>query len=287
MLLNDKPARPGGHKLPGFAVRAAVAFAVASTLVAAAPQALPAPATEPPIYSMVYRTSAAVERISAAHNGLVADCMARLGFAYTVTQQTGTEDRPAPFGLESVDAPPETGFAEDPERATDAYMRALYGAPNDRVAAKGKRITVSRPANGCVADAERHLLGDGRVRWIQLRILLFEAEEDALKRLDQDHGFTELNSRWHQCMRQAGFDWPDPLRLLDDLPKDTDIRTHPATNADVRCKHETAYLTTAYARLSVMQQEVLDEDPSLVADWTTLFTRQDNAASASSPRKIP
>lgn len=292
MLLSNNSARPGDQRSPGhrarFVVRVAVALAVASTLVAAAPRPVPQ-GTEPPIYAMVYRVSAAAERISAAHNGLVADCMARLGFTHTVTPGplSGTEERPAPFGLESLDVPAEATFAEDPGRATDAYLRALYGPPGDRITAKGKRITVSRPASGCVADAERRLLGDGRVRWIQLRILLFEAEDDALKRLNRDQAYTELNSRWQRCLRQAGFDWPDPLRLLGDLPKDTDIRTHPATNADVRCKHETGYLTTAYTRLSVLQQEVLDEDPSIVADWTALFTHQDNAAQASSPRKIP
>lgn len=297
MLLSEEPARPGDRRPPGrrirIAVRAALAFAVASTLVAAAPQAVPAMqaprGTEPPIYAMVYRTSDAAERISAVHNGLVSECMARLGFTYAVAPGAAgdTEDRPAPFGLESLDAPPGDTFAEDPGRATDTYLRALYGPPIDRVTAKGKRITVSRPASGCVADAERRLLGDGRVRWIQLRILLFEVEEDALKRLDQDQAVTELNSRWQQCMRQAGFDWPDPVRMLDDLSKDTDIRTHPASRADVRCKHETAYLATAYARLSEMQQELLDEDPGIVADWTALFTRQDKVAQASPPRRIP
>lgn len=292
MLLSDDPARPGGQRSPGhrvrFLVRVAIALAVASTLVAAAPRTVPQ-GTEPPIYAMVYRVSEAAERISATHNGLVADCMDRLGFTHTVTPgpRSDAEERPAPFGLESLDVPREDTFAEDPERATDAYLRALYGPPNDRIKAKGKRITVSRPASGCVADAERRLLGDGRARWIQLRILLFEAEDDALRRLDRDQGFLELNSRWRRCMRQAGFDWPEPARLLGDLPKDTDIRTHPATTADVRCKHETGYLTTAYARLSVLQQEVLDEDPGIVADWTALLSRQDNASRASSPRKIP
>ncbi len=44
--------------------------------------------------------------------------------------------------------------------------------------------------------------------------------------------------------------------------------------ADVRCKRETGYLDTAYARLAVLQQNWLDAHADLVAEWLALRQRQ-------------
>ncbi|MGH3995641.1 MAG: hypothetical protein ACRDSN_24630, partial [Pseudonocardiaceae bacterium] len=76
----------------------------------------------------------------------------------------------------------------------------------------------------------------------------------------------------------AGIDAPNPTALLRSLPDGTDVTTHPATRADVRCKHETGYLVTAYARLSTLQRSWMDAHRSVVDEWINLRLRQDTVA---------
>jgi hypothetical protein len=241
----------------------------------------------PPIYALYASASTeSSRRIALAQQRLATLCMARLGFSYhparlATAQELATDD-PAPFGLESVN-PTDAGeaaetAAEDPAGKDERYGRALFGDPKKGVTARGARLSVTRPATGCLADAERRLLGDRRVRWIQLHILLFEAEQEARERLDRDPEFRAVNSRWQDCMRRAGIQAPDPQQLARARPANIDLRTDPASLADVRCKAETRYLATGYGRLAAMQRQRLDADRSVVADWTSLLRRQDLVA---------
>ncbi|MET8580691.1 hypothetical protein ABZX39_07335 [Streptomyces collinus] len=139
-------------------------------------------------------------------------------------------------------------------------------------------MTVSRPGNGCLADAETRLLGDGRMRWLQLRILLFEAQEQARKDVEQDAAFRTVTGRWRQCMAKAGVRAKDPVGLLGSLNTYEARHSSPALSADLRCKTETGYLATAYSRLGAVQQRWLDRHPDVLRDWTSLSARQKKAA---------
>lgn len=302
MLLIHPKRVPGDHSSPGTRARSiglalalgvVVAAATASNTVKRTPAAhqpntaLPALRKLPPINALVAPT-AANYRITLAEQRVTTACMAKRGLRYHPTPPANAQDlaaqAPAPFGLESLDPPATTGPGptkpEPPRNQSEQYTRALFGDPGHRVTARGARIRVSRPANGCIAEAQQRLLGDRRVRWIQLLILLHEAEQDSRQRLDRDPDFRAANARWQQCMHQAGFNSTDPLQLLHALPPDADIRTSPTTQADIRCKHQTGYLPTAYTRLAAVQQKRLDEDPSMAADWKSLIHRQDTAARA-------
>jgi hypothetical protein len=299
---------PGGYQPPGTraARRVGLILALATVLASAAacdsprspagadqpsgpPAALAALHTLPPIYALVYAPNAIDPRIAVAEQRLTAACMANRGFRYRADPPAPAAQRqdsawggPTPFGLETLDlaataAPTETP-SEVPSGERARYARALFGDPQQRVTAKGARVEVFRPRDGCAADAQRRLLGKSRVRWMQLRVLLYEAEQDSRQQLDRDPEFRAANARWQQCMRPGGFSWADPMQLFHDLPPNVDIRTSPATVADARCKDQTGYLTTAYIRLAAMQQQRLDKDPSVVKDWRSLLHRQVVAA---------
>jgi len=265
----DTPRPPAGTDQPS---RPSVALAALHKL--------------PPIYALVYTPDAVDPRIALAEERLTAACMAKRGFRYRFTppaQPQGTVwEGPTPFGLETLNLPATTGptpaASEVPGSQSERYTRALVGDPQRRVTARGARVQVWRPRDGCAAEAQRRLLGDGRVRWMQLRVLLYEAEQDSRNQLDRDPEFRAANARWQRCMHEAGFPWADPMQLLHALPADADIRTSPATRADVRCKDQTGYLAVAYARLATLQQKRLDKDPTVVRDWRSLLHRQDVAA---------
>lgn len=241
----------------------------------------------PPVTDRVFAWTDVHYRGAEAQRRYAIDCMARQGFHYAppATPAAGPgkdeDQRPRPFGLESApsaapptraprgETPPKPGSPE----ASPAYAKALFGDESKRVTAVGaKGMKVSRPGDGCLADAEKRVLGDGRMRWLQVRIMLFEAQEQARKDVEQDPAFRNATGRWRQCMERAGFPGQrDPLGLPRTPSGDM-------VKADLRCKSETGYLTTAYTRLAAVQQRWLDANPAVVKDWTALLARQDKTS---------
>ncbi|GAA2756846.1 hypothetical protein [Actinopolymorpha rutila] len=237
-----------------------------------------------PISGLLYTWTGSDERIARAQQHLITACMKKQGFDYESAPIPKAADvadaRPTPFGLESLDPPgPDSDQTLPPEpHESAAYVHALFGDPGKRISATGKFLKVTRPATGCQADAEKRLLGDGRLRWLQLRLQVGDGEKESRQRLEKDAAFRAANQRWQQCMRQAGIKVNDPLQLLQGLPADTDVRTNPATRADVHCKADTGYLATAYTRLAAAQRAWLARSPRVLTDWKTLARRQDAAA---------
>jgi len=280
----DDPS-PGGRALRRATVAVALAVVVAGVLSASVPGSAVTSRTHvreiPPIYGLVYVVNEADQRISTAKQMLITACMASHGLTYTphFEDVTGDQDLSElrPFGLESLDSltsdPPPPESVHDEE-----YSRALFGDPDQRIVARGARLELSQPATGCVADAEHHLLGADRLHGTELRLRLYDGERDAREQVDHDPDLIAANSRWRACMNRAGIDAPSPTELLHALPPDADITTHPATRADVHCKRETNYLTTAYARLSALQRTWMDAHRDVVAEWIDLRQRQDAIA---------
>ncbi|MEU5220803.1 hypothetical protein AB0G79_32020 [Streptomyces sp. NPDC020807] len=228
-------------------------------------------------------------RDARAQRKIAVACMAARGYRYAPApppeSPAGTDELPKPFGLEST-APPAAAPTASPEapprpgspESTDAYARALFGDEAKRVTARGERLSVSRPGNGCLAEAETRVLGDGRMRWLQVRILLFEAEEDSRADVEKDAAFRAVTTRWRECMDRAGVKALNPVQVQRSLRSAEERRTSPVAAADLRCKAETEYLTTAYERLAAVQQRWLDEHPDIGRDWRKLSARQEKAA---------
>ena len=237
-----------------------------------------------PLYRLLHAPTDAQWRIDEAQRQLTIACMTKLGFRYgpaPAPKPSGTDaEHPTPFGLETL-TPAGTSAAEDgPSEVpqSKAFARALYGDPDKLISAHGKLIKVSRPADGCQAEAEKRLLGDERLQWLQLDIQLGEGEQEARKQLNNDPAFRAANARWAQCMHEAGFQQKDPLSLLYGLPRDTDLSTNSAAHADVRCKADTDYLRVSYTRLNAVQQTWLAKHASTLTAWNSLQRRQNAAA---------
>lgn len=248
------------------------------------PAVAPALALRPPIYAALYGTGATQLKINLARERLVARCMTKLGFTYPMVpaaRSTDSGSRPMPFGLESLDRP-ELRQTEAPRptpgRTDPPYVRALFGDEGKRVSARGTRVSVARPATGCVAEAEQRLLGADRQRWITLRIQFYEAELTARHKLDADPAFRSLNAKWATCMARSRYHLKDPRQLPGTLPAEADLRNQPLAQADLACKAETEYFATAYTRLAEMQRTALAGNPRAIRDWSTLLDRQMSVA---------
>jgi len=293
--LTDYPGGlPGDRKSPGsrpsqhgrLGLFAALVAAVAGLLAASAPvpQVASTPATRqdmPPIYALLDVRNDLDQRTAEAKRLLITACMAEQGFRYSDAGEDVADEEAGNglrlFGLESLGDIEDRSLREPAPRG-EAYGRALFGDPDKRVVATGARVVVSRPATGCLAEAEYRLLGDLRLRRMQLRMVLFDAERDTREQLDGDAEFRAANERWRVCMKLAGFDAPDPMRLLAAVPGNSDLRSQPAVRADLRCKTETGYLRAAYDRLTVIQQAWLDGHPEVATDWNAIRNRQAAAA---------
>ncbi|MFC9397189.1 hypothetical protein ACFTWS_29080 [Streptomyces sp. NPDC057027] len=247
----------------------------------------------PPVTDRVFAWTDAQARSAEAQRRYAIDCMARQGFRYapkaTPPAGSGEDERPRPFGLETPpsstppapaepgEKPPKPGSPE----ASPAYAKALFGDEAKRVTVKGEHgMSVSRPGDGCLAEAETRVLGDGRARWIRTQILLYEGQEQARAALEKDPRFRDATGRWQQCMDRAGFPGQsNPPALLKTLPTQrARLGGRDILRADLRCKSTTGYLTLAYTRLAAVQQDWLDRNPAVTKDWTDLLARQDKAA---------
>jgi hypothetical protein len=234
----------------------------------------------PPIYAAVYHHPDAVRAYQKAERRLVTDCMARAGLAYDDgARQAGPErdQLPEPFGLESVpqDAAGGGGVSEAPRPDGERYGRALYGDPTKRIVARGAQLTIGIPGSGCLADAERRLQGQHRVRLLELRIQLFEAEREAVQRADGDAELGRLRAEWRDCMRAAGAPADDPATLRGRLPAGAALAANPLARADLACKDETDFLRRGYRRLAALQDEALARRPGTLAEWNELGRWQD------------
>ncbi|MFD7168289.1 hypothetical protein [Streptomyces violascens] len=237
-----------------------------------------------PFFGLLYERTAAQTQVAEAQRRLAVDCMAQHGFTYRpvpVAKPTGSPDeQPTTFGLESL-TPPRTAphtAAPVEEPHDPAFARALFGDPDKRISAAGKTIRVTRPADGCQAEAEQRLLGSDRPHWLQYRIQLADGEKEARQQLEQDPEFRTVTERWRRCLHDAGYDQKDPAALMYGLPRDTDFAHNPLAQADVRCKEDTGYLTTAYTRLDAAQKSWLTQHSALLTSWNALQLRQEKSA---------
>lgn len=251
------------------------------------PAAAPSTAGEgrpvPPVNAVLYGVEEVDRAVNAAQELLVQKCMRRLGFTYAInpTIDVSEVDRPQLFGLESLarkqGSPAKAATPETPQG--EAYGRALFGEESTRISVTGADgVFVSRPGNGCLAQAEERLVGDQRRRQIELRLQLASVETEAENRLYQDEEFRRVHGAWQDCMSDAGFELTSPLQVFADLRPGQDVATLPVAQADIGCKEQQRYLDVAYSRLAAAQHTLLDARPGLIEEWRTLLERKLRAA---------
>jgi hypothetical protein len=268
----------------GLAVGSVLAFSAWSSDQGASPQPRPVSLDAlhqlPPINAVVYSWDPAGARITLAEQRLTAACMTRHKLSYRPAAP-GTEadvEWPTLFGQESL-APHRARTRDGSEPSTGrsaAYGRALLGDPDKQITAHGERLSVSAPAEGCLAEAEQRMLGNQRVRWMQVQILLQEGQQDAFEMVTRDRLFRAANARWSACMHRAGFDVASPSELAAHPQPGKDASR--SRLSDLRCKEADDYLTVAYTRLAVCERRWLTQHPDVLRDRAALLRQQDAVA---------
>lgn len=98
-----------------------------------------------------------------------------------------------------------------------------------------------------------------------------------MSRVYQDKQYRQAQRKWSACMKDAGFDYADPVQIRGKLT-DAPLATQAVAKSDVACKEKTGFLGTAYSRLAAAQQAALDQTPGLIEQWKTLLDSQKRAA---------
>ncbi|MFF3558244.1 hypothetical protein ACFYXL_33075 [Streptomyces tsukubensis] len=226
-----------------------------------------------PIHRMT--GSPAATRLEEARGLAISECMGRLGYAYAPVAPTGPSDWLPPFGLERIDN--RSGIqAEEPveEPRNKAFGNALYGNPDRIITVSREGISVSRPAEGCMAEVEKSLLGTSRETWIGLNIQLWQAQAKAFQRLSDDTQMKAANQAWSACVHREGIIASDPQELERRIQRKVDNGDIQTAVTDVHCKKTTRYLVIAYGRLAHFQRKELDRRPGVERRWLALRDRQ-------------
>lgn len=224
----------------------------------------------------ISRQVTAVEEdiLDRAEQVLISQCMRQQGFTFVPNRIRTAMDRSFPYVLDDVDWATQYGYGSsiglakveaiqaDPNRRyfeallPDQQRAALTALNGERPVGLIARIpgagTVEASAQGCRADAQRHLYGD-LPTWFQVRTLVSNLPGLYINTVEQDSRFTAAVADWAQCMRAAGHPYQSPSQIREELdqrargPVPTDAHTLEIelAVAEATCARRTGLAMTA------------------------------------------
>lgn len=187
-----------------------------------------------------------------AEQVLVVDCMEREGFDYWVWGVPAPEDlKGGGYLLSDVEWAREHGYGSEQsdrmeeiqrEDPNHAYANGLAGAEQRRYSVAlngsttGSMLTAELPGGGgiqasprgCLAESKDRLYGDFET-WFQVEKVALHLGELYVPDLLEDQRFVRAQREWSDCLREAGYDYPDPPAIRDDLARLTN--SHPPADA--------------------------------------------------------
>jgi hypothetical protein len=249
---------------------------------------------ELPVYD--YQLSPAeYAEVARAKNILIAACMTRYGFSWSApTPTVPLQDRR--YGVIDLPAAQRYGYhllpTDDPASAPVAQARiskketdvltggqllddgtgkprlmAGYTAPVRRV--DGKEV----PSGGCAQEAERKLLG--RADLTSRAGVVSRINTGSFAESLKDPVVKKAMARWSACMKEAGYDYADPLKSIASARLDS-ASVPPSeiqlATADVKCKRSMGLIGTWSREESAIQRRMIKENAKATAEQ-----RGDNA----------
>ncbi|WP_431681342.1 hypothetical protein [Kitasatospora sp. KL5] len=283
--------------------RASVQTASAPPVVAETPQLDSANAKPMPLdpYLLAPAQLATVEK---AQQKLIVDCMA--GFGLTYAPPTGSRshrDSDAPttrvdarYGHQSAALMAVWGY--HPEGGVPAGASARPSGPSfspetelvlrgtadpaARAGAGGQTVNGRKvPERGCIGEAVKELTGaaDGEIGNPQFAD---DVKFTTLEQSRNDPRTQAVFGKWSQCMKDAGFGYPDPLAALGDpqwrktpLPTPAEVKV---ATADAACRHTHNVVGVWYAVDTGYQQQAIAANAAAMARAKAAVETQVRAA---------
>lgn len=296
-------AGPAGADAAPPSPRESVRTAAAPPAVAATPQLDSANDRPLPLdpYLLNAEQQAAVEK---AQQKLIVRCMASFGLTYTPPSGSGgRRDSDAPttrvdsrYGHQSAALMAKWGY--HPEGGVPAGAGAKPSGPSvspemelvlrgtadaaARAGSGGREVNGRKvPERGCIGEAVKELTGaaEGGIGDTQFAD---DAKFTTLEQSRNDARTQAVFRRWSQCMKDAGFDYPDPLAALGDpqwrkapLPTPQELKV---ATADAACRHAHNVVGVWYAVDAGYQQQVIAANAAAMAEARTAVETQVRAA---------
>ncbi|GAA3011930.1 hypothetical protein GCM10020229_24180 [Kitasatospora albolonga] len=243
--------------------------------------------------------------VQKAQTKLATACMARFGFDYAPPQPappardadaptTRVDGRYGPqnaatmakWGYHPEGGDPGAGVQPPRLQLSPEMTTALRGAsdPKQKYGPGGQLINGRTvPERGCVGESVRKLTGsvDGRVGDAQLaEDLKFRTLVDSQK----DARTAAVFAQWSGCMKESGFDYPDPVAALGDKawqdgsapsPRELQVAT-----ADAACRHRSNLVGVWHSVDFAYQEQAIAENAAAMAEIRTALHAQVDAAAA-------
>ncbi|WP_327678218.1 hypothetical protein [Kitasatospora sp. NBC_00458] len=268
---------PGGG---GDGATPAAAPAVSSTpkITTAADRSLP---IDP--YLLSYEQRDQLER---AHAVLLSRCMARFGIDYRAQPQIPSGNRPRSRTdrryLESDAATAQAyGYhAEEGDRPVPPPAQPqLSGAANmvlsgtadagGKTGPGGQDYNGSKvPNGGCIGEAKEKLGADASNSGGGDAQLARDIDASARGRSKTDDRVTGTFRAWSDCMKGRGFDYPDPIKVLDDprwaSAAPTDVERNTAV-ADVACKEQANVVGVWFSVEAAYESQLIEQNAPALA----------------------
>ncbi|MGH1553020.1 hypothetical protein ACRAWF_16415 [Streptomyces sp. L7] len=204
-----------------------------------------------------------------AEQRLIQSCMAAQGFrTWPVPRRPLPEDRDFPYVIDDVDWASRHGYGSDLQaqreqlRTNDPnqrYLRRLQPADRQRAIAayNGEQqstarlqtrsplgMTVTRTADGCTAQAQKHLYGDLSA-WFRADVVTGALPALRRQQVVADDEFKAAVKKWSACMQKRGLHYTDPAQARAAVTARQEVRT---AVAEAECAHDTGF-TTVVRRL--------------------------------------
>lgn len=230
--------------------------------------------------------------IAQAVTALAQQCMRSKGLELpsALIGNTGPQP-PAPFhlyGVIDMDSVKSHGY-RDPVSSTASTSQSKDGKKITHAVFQAYFDNPKTGQVGCLSKTYKRLGGDAEMA---LFMLLQDLRSEALSAAHEDSRVKSVTSNWSACMKNAGFDYPDPTAPAHDrsllgrgLPTPPGATLPPpsaaeiaAAVADVRCKRQTQYLQTIALVSAAYQQEIILKQAQRLQDAQHKEKQEVNAA---------
>jgi len=203
--------------------------------------------------------------------------MKRQGSEYTAPLEAGRPSAsPAPalawlgFTGDEPRSEPTAVATEDPSTVSERDQRLLYGDEAHRMeVVTPNGMSVSRPGNGCLAEAETTLAGspEKRKALYSARVAALDAGEAARNAAQSDPAVQEALAAWQGCMSEAGLTYASPAAVAEAIPPGKTVHTWGVATTDIACKKKSGLLDAAKSAQSRAEQAEIARNPGLVTAW--------------------
>ncbi|MEV6978481.1 hypothetical protein [Kitasatospora sp. NPDC093806] len=269
----------GGAKGTSTEAKGAVpAVSAPPSIATAADKALP---IDP--YLLSYEQRDQLER---ADSVLVTRCMARFGIQYQAPPQIPGGNRPRSrtdrrylemtadsaqaYGYHGAEGDRPTP-APPPPQVSDATRLVLTGsaAANAKSGQGGQDYNGAKvPKGGCLGEAKEKLGANPSNNGGGDAQLARDIDAGARERSKTDDRVLGVFKSWSDCMRTKGYDYPDPVKVLDDprwsSPAPTDVERGTAV-ADVACKQQANVVGVWFAVEAAYESQLIEQNTTALA----------------------